>query len=72
MPQPPGPSPKMPHLHRTVAPCEAMVQTVLVNSGRFELCQDNRRYTDFAESRDGRPRTLISPTTRTGAWSAAT
>ena len=43
---------------RTVAPCEAMVQTVLVNSGRFELCPDNRRYTDFAGSRDGRPRTL--------------
>lgn len=43
---------------RTVAPCEAMVQTVLVNSGKFELCPDNRRYVDFGESRDGRPRTL--------------
>ena len=43
---------------RTVAPCEAMVQTVLVNSGRFELFPDNRRYVDFAGSRDGRPRTL--------------
>lgn len=43
---------------RTVAPCEALVPTVLVNSGRFELCPDNRRYTDFAGSRDGRPRTL--------------
>jgi len=44
---------------RTVAPCEAMVQTVLVNSGRFDLCQDNRRYVDFGEGRgDGRPRTL--------------
>lgn len=42
----------------TIAPCEAMVQTLLVNSGRFELCPDNRRYTDFAGSRDGRPRTL--------------
>lgn len=45
--------------HRTVAPCEAMVQTVLVNSGRFELCPDNRRYVDFAGNRDGRPRTLM-------------
>ncbi|HEX5715771.1 MAG TPA: hypothetical protein VF179_06410 [Thermoanaerobaculia bacterium] len=44
--------------HRTVAPCESMVQTVLVNSGRFELCPDNRRYVDFAGNRDGRPRTL--------------
>lgn len=43
---------------RTVAPCEALVQTVLVNSGRFELCPDNRRYVDFAANRDGRPRTL--------------
>ncbi|HWM93859.1 MAG TPA: beta-1,6-N-acetylglucosaminyltransferase [Thermoanaerobaculia bacterium] len=43
---------------RTVAPCEAMVQTVLVNSGKFELTPDNRRYTDFAGSKDGRPRTL--------------
>ena len=34
------------------------VPTVLVNSGRFDLCPDNRRYTDFAGSRDGRPRTL--------------
>lgn len=42
----------------TIAPCEAMVQTVLVNGGRFDLCPDNRRYTDFAGSRDGRPRTL--------------
>jgi len=43
---------------RTIAPCEAMVQTVLVNSGRFELCPENRRYADFAGSRDGRPRCL--------------
>lgn len=43
---------------RTVAPCEALVQTVLVNSGRFELCPDNRRYVDFADRADGRPRTL--------------
>lgn len=42
----------------TVAPCEAMVQTVLVNSGKFDLCPDNRRFVDFGESRDGRPRTL--------------
>lgn len=43
---------------RTVAPCEALVPTLLVNGGRFELFPDNRRYTDFAGSRDGRPRTL--------------
>ncbi len=43
---------------RTVAPCEAMVPTLLVNSGRFDLDPDNRWYMDFEGSRDGRPRTL--------------
>ena len=43
---------------RTIAPCEALVPSVLVNSGRFDLVADNRRYADFGESRDGRPRTL--------------
>lgn len=53
-----GEDPLVRWFRRTVAPCEALVPTVLVNSGRFELCPDNRRYTDFAGSRDGRPRTL--------------
>jgi hypothetical protein len=43
---------------RTIAPCEALVQTVLVNSGKFELSPNNRRFVDFAASADGRPRTL--------------
>lgn len=43
---------------RTVAPCEALVPSVLVNCGRFDLVPDSRRYVDFGESRDGRPRTL--------------
>lgn len=43
---------------RTIAPCEALVPSLLVNSGRFDLVPDNRRYVDFGESRDGRPRTL--------------
>jgi hypothetical protein len=43
---------------RTIAPCEALVQTVLVNSGKFELLPNNRRFVDFAASADGRPRTL--------------
>ena len=53
-----GNDPLVRWFHRTVAPCEAMVQTVLVNSGRFDLCPDNRRYVDFAGNRDGRPRAL--------------
>jgi hypothetical protein len=59
---------------RTVAPCEALVPTVLVNSGRFDLCQDNRRFVDFAGSRDGRPRTLTRddlPRFAAGHWDFA-
>ena len=43
---------------RTVCPDEAVVQTLLVNSGRFRLANDDLRYVDFEGSRDGRPRTL--------------
>ncbi|HYG61460.1 MAG TPA: beta-1,6-N-acetylglucosaminyltransferase [Thermoanaerobaculia bacterium] len=43
---------------RTLVPDEAVVQTLLVNSGRFRLCNDDLRYMDFTGSRDGRPRTL--------------
>lgn len=43
---------------RTICPCESVVQTVLVNSGRFKLCDDDLRYVDFTGSKDGRPRTL--------------
>ena len=45
-------------VRRTICPCESLVPTVVVNSGRFAIHPDNRRYTDFAGSRDGRPRTL--------------
>jgi len=44
----------------TVCPCEAVVQTLLVNGGRFELRDDDLRYADFTGSRDGRPRTLTA------------
>lgn len=44
--------------HRTLVPDEAVVQTLLVNSGRFHLCGDDLRYMDFTGSKDGRPRTL--------------
>jgi hypothetical protein len=43
---------------KTIAPCEATVPTVLVNSGKFDLHPDSRRFVDFADSRDGRPRTV--------------
>ncbi len=43
---------------RTICPDEAVVQTLLLNSGRFQLGNDDLRYADFAGSRNGRPRTL--------------
>lgn len=45
---------------RTVCPDEAVVQTLLVNSGRFQLENDDLRYMDMSGSRDGRPRTLTA------------
>jgi core-2/I-Branching enzyme len=47
-------------LRRTICPDEAVVQTLLVNSGRFQLVNDDLRYVDMAASRDGRPRTLTA------------
>jgi hypothetical protein len=46
------------HFERTLCPDEAFAQTVLVNDGRFTLCNDALRYVDFAGSRDGHPRVL--------------
>ncbi len=45
---------------RTICADEAVVQTLLVNSGRFNLCNDDLRFADFTGSRDGRPRTLTA------------
>jgi hypothetical protein len=42
----------------TICPDEAVVQTLLVNSGRFRLQDDHLRYEDFAGSRTGHPRLL--------------
>ncbi len=45
---------------KTFIPEESLVQTVLVNSKKFNLCNSNFRYTDFAGSRHGHPRILTS------------
>jgi hypothetical protein len=42
----------------TICPDEAVVQTLLLNGGRFRLANDDLRYVDFSGSRDGRPRLL--------------
>jgi hypothetical protein len=43
---------------RCICPDESLFQTLLVNAGRFRLVDDDLRYSDFAGSRDGRPRVL--------------
>lgn len=56
---------------RTICPDEAIVQTLLVNSGRFQLVNDDLRYVDVSGSRDGRPRMLTAkdlPTLTSGRY----
>lgn len=43
---------------RALSPVEAFSQTVLLNSGRFRLVNDPRRYFDFRESRLNHPKSL--------------
>ncbi len=46
------------YYRKTFIPEESFIQTVLVNSKKFKLCNNNYRYTDFAGSRHGHPRIL--------------
>jgi len=46
------------HYRGTVVPEESLVQTVLANSGRFELVDDDFRYIDYSKAHKGSPRTL--------------
>lgn len=48
------------HYQATVAPEESIVQTVLVNSGRFQLINDDLRYIDYTRAHKGAPRTLTT------------
>lgn len=41
-------------------PDESFLQTILVNSGLFNLCNDNKRYYDFSKTRNGRPAILTT------------
>lgn len=43
---------------RTICSDESLVQTILVNAGRFRLENDSLRFVDMAGTRDGSPRTL--------------
>lgn len=48
------------HYRGTVAPEESLIQTVLCNSGRFELVNDDLRYIDYSRAHRGAPRTLTA------------
>lgn len=48
------------YYQKTFIPEESLIQTVLVNSKKFNLCNNNYRYTDFTGSRHGHPRILTS------------
>lgn len=48
------------YYQRTVVPDESFIQTVLVNSGLFNLCNDDGRYVDFSGNQAGHPRTLTT------------
>lgn len=55
----------------TICPDESLAQTVLVNSGRFRLVDDNLRFTDSGATRDGHPRLLEAsdlPAMTSGAY----
>lgn len=41
-------------------PDECFIQTILVNSQKFKLCNDSRRYFDFSQTRNGHPKILQS------------
>jgi hypothetical protein len=46
------------YFRRSICPDEALVQTILVNQGRYRLCNDDLRYLQTGQTRDGRARTL--------------
>ena len=54
------------YYRRTVVPDESLVQTVLVNSGRFRLVNDNRRYADTCERPLGHARVVGNLAESTG------
>jgi hypothetical protein len=53
--------PELVDYYRGVAnPDECFIQTLLVNSQLFNLCNDCKRYFDFSQTRNGHPRILMS------------
>jgi hypothetical protein len=46
------------YMRTTLAPDEIFLQTALVNSGKFRLVPDCKRYFDYSQSRHNHPKTL--------------
>jgi hypothetical protein len=46
------------HYKTVEIPDESLIQTILVNSQKFNLCNDCKRYFDFSQTHNGHPRTL--------------
>jgi hypothetical protein len=59
------------HYQKTISPDESYMQTVLVNSRRFNLVNDCKRYFDFSASQFNHPRLLdasdVAPARASGA-----
>ncbi len=45
---------------KTLVPDESFIQTILLNSHKFKICSDNKRYIDFTETDWGHARILTS------------
>jgi hypothetical protein len=39
---------------------ESFIQTILINSKKFNLCNENKRYFDFSQTKNGRPKILTT------------
>jgi hypothetical protein len=52
-------NPEIIHYYKgTASPEESLIQTILVNSQKFNLCNDDKRYFDIHNQPGGHPRTL--------------
>jgi hypothetical protein len=59
------------HYRRSVTAEESLVQTILVNAGRFRLVNDDLRYIDYSRADRGAPRVLTTadlPMLAAGPW----
>lgn len=48
----------MTYYKKTCIPDESFIQTILINSGLFNICNDFKRYINWTSTRSGHPRIL--------------